>query len=114
MDHLYRHRAIRPWARTVLLAACCMPAALWSGSAMAVVVISDGFGDADRNNNGTPLESADVDAGGFAGGGAIGTYAPARASNPDPNPDPEIDDRARNDELTAVLDSGDVGIRWFS
>jgi hypothetical protein len=82
--------------------------------ALAVVVISDGFGDADRNNNGTPNETADVDLGGISGGGTISTYAPARASNPDLNPDPEIDGRGRNDELTAVLDPSDVGIRWFS
>src|SRR5688572_29371972 len=80
----------------------------------AVVVVSDGFGDADRNNNGTPLEAADVDTGGFGGMGAIGTYIPARASNPDPNPDPMINDAATNAELTAVLDPSDIGIRWFS
>lgn len=80
----------------------------------AVVVIFDGFGDADRNNNGVALEADDVDTGGVAGGGTIDTYTPARASNPDPNPDPLIDDRATNAEVTAVLDASDVGIRWLS
>ncbi len=99
---------------TALLAAIFSAAFLNHTETRAAVVISDGFGDADRNNNGMPLEPLDVDTGGFAGNGTIGTYAPGRASNPDPNPDPEIDDRATNPELTAVLDPSDVGIRWFS
>jgi len=95
----------------IVLAAAQAP---WQSSAHAAVVIFDGFGDADRNNNGTPLEAADVDTGGFGGNGVIGTYTPARASNPDTNPDPNIEDRATNAELTTVLNPSDVGIRWLS
>jgi len=93
----------------ILMGAFWLPSA-----AQAAVVFFDGFGDADRDNNGTPLEAADVDTGGFGGGGTISTYIPARESNPDPNPDPMIDERGRNAELTAALDPTDVGIRWFS
>ena len=99
------------WALAVIVAGVPL---FWAAApAGAVVVISDGFGDADRNNNGIALEAFDVDTGGFAGLGAIGTYIPARASNPDTNPDPMIDARGTNAELTTVLDPSDVGIRWF-
>jgi hypothetical protein len=96
-------------ATVASLSLLCLPAPAW-----AAVVIFDGFGDADRDNNGTPLEAADVDTGGFAGMGAIGTYTPARESNPDTNPDPVIVERATNPELTTVQDPSDIGIRWFS
>jgi MYXO-CTERM domain-containing protein len=101
-------------ARLRVIAMIGLLALVWHSPAGAVPVIFDGFGDADRDNNGTPLEAADVDTGGFGGNGNIGTYIPARASNPDPNPDPLVDARATNPELTAVLDPTDVGIRWFS
>jgi hypothetical protein len=109
----HRGRQTHPGRLFTAIAALLMALNLTTPT-LAVVVVSDGFGDADRNNNGTPNETADVDLGGISGGGTISTYAPARVSNPDPNPDPEIDARARNDELTTVLDPNDVGIRWFA
>jgi hypothetical protein len=61
----------------------------------------DGFGDADLNNNGTPLEFVDVD---VNHNEAIGTYAPGRASN---------SSGGMNPELTSVLDANDQGLRWL-
>jgi hypothetical protein len=112
LTSLFRRKIAICIASSIALAV--FSASCFTNSAPAAVVISDGFGDADRNNNGTPLEAFDVDTGGFAGMGAIGTYIPARESNPDPNPDPMIDGRGTNAELTTVLDPSDVGIRWFS
>ncbi|MDZ4657556.1 MAG: PEP-CTERM sorting domain-containing protein [Bythopirellula sp.] len=76
---------------------------------MGVVKFFDGFGDADRNNDGV-INDADTD----TQTNGIGTYIPARGSNPDPNPDPLIDDRATNPEVGTALDSGDTGLRWLS
>jgi hypothetical protein len=61
----------------------------------------DGFGDADLNNNGTPLEFVDVD---VNHNEDIGTYTPARASN---------SAMATTPELTTVLDADDTGLRWL-
>lgn len=49
--------------------------AMMSPSAFAVVVISDGFGDADLNNNGTPFEDVDTN---VQGSLSDTTYVPGR------------------------------------
>lgn len=76
-------------------------AGLTTSPALAVVKFFDGFGDADLNNNGTPLEFVDVD---VNHNEEIGTYTPARASN---------SAMATTPELTTVLDANDSGLRWL-
>ena len=69
----------------------------------AVVVISDGFGDADLNNNGMPLEDVDVN---VQGSLTDTTYVPGRledGSGTEP----------ANNEVEAVVDPSDTGIRWI-
>ncbi|HEX3599240.1 MAG TPA: PEP-CTERM sorting domain-containing protein [Lacipirellulaceae bacterium] len=78
-------------------------------SALAVVKIFDGFGDADVNNNGIPLEPADVDVSG-AGGGTVGPYI---ALNNGGTP-PVFPNNTMVNEVTSVQDASDVGIKWFS
>lgn len=77
-----------------------------SSPAIAQVVIFDGFGDADINNNGIPLESVDTNVGGTPPEGEANTYVPGRLK----------DDEglgAVNSEVTEVLDASDTGIRWI-
>ncbi len=73
----------------------------FSMPAYAVVKFFDGFGDADINNNGTPLEFVDVDVNHDED---IGMYTPGRSSN---------SSGSMNPELTSVLDSNDQGLRWL-
>jgi len=89
----------------------CVAAALSANvrSARAVVKIFDGFGDADVNNNGTPLEPADVDVSG-AGTGTVGPYI-ALNNGGTPMVFP-MDTMVP--EVTAVESASDVGIRWYS
>ena len=84
----------------IILAVAC------SSSAFAEIVIFDGFGDADINNNGVPLESIDVNVGGTPPNGEANTYVPGRLQ------DLEGDGPA-NPEVTEVLDKNDIGIRWL-
>lgn len=77
---------------------CCSPA-------LAVVVISDGFGDADINNNGTPLEDVDVS---VQGGVGSTTYIPGRLFVDGMSEEPT------NMEVDTVLDASDTGIRWLN
>ncbi len=65
--------------------------------AFATVVISDGFGDADRNNDGV-IDKYDTDAN---ADGTIGTYVPASFAGTTIN------------EVTAAIDPSDTGIKWF-
>ena len=95
------------WTRRWLLARLAIGVAIVAGiigsstPAHAVVKYSDGFGDADLNNNGTPLEFVDVD---VNHNEDIGMYAPARSSN---------SSGGMNTELTSVLDANDTGLRWL-
>ena len=73
----------------------------------AAVVISDGFGDADRDNDGTALEVADVDT------SLNGTVAPYVALRNGGTPAVYPNNTMVN-EVTAVENAADVGIRWFS
>ncbi len=75
----------------------------FSTSAFGVVKIFDGFGDADINNNGIPLEAVDVN---IQGSAATTTYTPGRLAT-DPN-------LPVNHELTSVADPSDQGIRWLN
>lgn len=86
----------------IAILACTVPAS----PAHAVVVISDGFGDADINNNGIALEDADVNVAGEAPLGDPNTYVPARLEDPEGN-------GPANNEITSVLDPTDTGIRWL-
>jgi hypothetical protein len=74
-----------------------------------MVKISDGFGDADVNNNGTALEPADVDVS-SAGHGTVGPYA--ALGNGGTPPVYPMDTMVP--EVTAVENASDVGIRWYS
>ena len=77
--------------------------------AQALVKIFDGFGDADRDNNGIPLEPADVDISG-SGNGAIEPYiALGNGGSPAVYPTDTM-----VNEVTEVENAADVGIRWFS
>jgi hypothetical protein len=71
-------------------------------TAYCVVVISDGFGDADLNNDGIALGLPDVD---VNNSGTVGTYTPARSSNASMGTNPEV---------SSVLDASDTGLRWLS
>ena len=85
--------------------------AQWLSTAMpagAVVVISDGFGDADLDNNGTALELYDVDIS-SAGDGTIGTYEPVQNGLLDTI----FADGVTVQEVNAVEDSSDRGIPWY-
>jgi hypothetical protein len=77
--------------------------------AHAVVKIFDGFGDADVNNNNVALEPADVDVSGAGGG----TVAPYIALNNAGTP-PVFPNNTMVNEVTAVEDANDKGIKWFS
>ena len=101
---------------TVLLAATVAAALLLDPTtAIAVVVHQDGFGDADRNNNGIPLEAMDVRVcsaiigmdckPGNTTASPVNEYTPGRLSNTNLTPNPQV---------TSVLDSNDVGLRWAS
>jgi hypothetical protein len=77
--------------------------------AFALVKIFDGFGDADRNNNGIPLEAADVDVSG-AGDGMVGPYTVlSNGGSPMVYP---MDTMVQ--EVMEVENASDVGIRWYS
>ena len=73
--------------------------------AFAQVVVFDGFGDADINNNGTPFESVDTNVGGTPPMGEPNTYVPGRLQD-------DNGDGPANAEITTVLDASDTGIRW--
>lgn len=76
--------------------------AMLSTPAFAVVVIRDGFGDADLNNNGTALEDVDVS---VQGGVGSTTYIPGRLVDGSGN-------EPTNMEIDAALPGSDPGIRW--
>jgi hypothetical protein len=101
----------RFYNRSVFICAVALilAALLAHSPASAVVVISDGFGDADLDNNGIGLEMNDVDISG-AGDGAIGPYV-ALGNGGTPMVFP-MDTMVS--EVTAIEDAGDVGIKWFS
>jgi hypothetical protein len=83
-------------------------ALLGASPARAVVVIFDGFGDADINN-GIPLELEDADVSG-AGDGEIGPFdAAGGGGTPAVFPTGTM-----VNEVTAVEDPTDRGIRWHS
>ena len=91
-----------------------LAATMNTSNAFGVVKFFDGFGDADLDNDGIPLEAYDVDAGDSAhlndpnGMNTTLTYTPGRLATGDPNnPGPT------NPELTSVLDSNDIGLRWI-
>ncbi len=80
-----------------------------ASGAQATVVIFDGFGDADLDNDGTPLEMNDVDVSG-AGDGDIEPYI-ALGDGGSP---PVFPMGTMVNEVTAVENANDVGIKWFS
>lgn len=99
---------IRTGVANAGLMALVAGALVLAGQAQAVVVIFDGFGDADINN-GIPLELEDVDVSG-AGDGAIGPYDAAGGGGA-----PLVFPAGTMvNEVTAVEDPSDVGIRWHS
>lgn len=73
--------------------------------ALAIVVISDGFGDADINNDGVPLEAVDVSP---TGGVGTPTYIPGRLFVDGMSGEPT------NTKVDTVLDASDRGIRWLN
>ncbi len=83
---------------------------LVSSSSSLAVVITDGFGDADLDNNGV-INFYDTDAGDswFDDPNMVNdnfTYVPAYLQDPNGN-------GPTNPEVTSALDAGDVGIKWF-
>src|SRR4051794_32821945 len=97
--------------KALLMGALAGCALTFSSSARAVVLISDGFGDGDLNNNGIPLEPQDVDVS-SAGNGTVGPYT-ALGTNQGSPPVFGATPQMVN-ELTAVENASDVGIKWFS
>ncbi|TWT99465.1 hypothetical protein Pla108_04040 [Botrimarina colliarenosi] len=95
----------RRWTQFLVVAAT---AGLLAGQSpsLAVVVIRDGFGDADINNNGVPFENVDTDIGGTPPLGSPNTWVPARLRDAN-------GDGPANAEVTTVLDASDTGIRWL-
>lgn len=89
------------WAKS---SAALMVAATISTPALAVVAISDGFGDADLNNNGIALEDVDVS---VQGGVGSTTYIPGRVFVDGMSSEPT------NMEIDSVLDASDTGVRWL-
>ncbi|QDT67887.1 hypothetical protein MalM25_07950 [Planctomycetes bacterium MalM25] len=73
--------------------------------AMGIVVISDGFGDADINNDGVPLEDIDVSP---TGGVGTPTYIPGRLFVDGMSGEPT------NPKVDTVLDASDRGVRWLN
>ena len=101
------------WTPSVRGATLALLVALaqWFSTAMpaaAVVVISDGFGDADLDNNGTALELYDVDIS-SAGDGSIGTYEPVQNGMLDTI----FADGVTVQEVNAVENSSDRGVPWY-
>ncbi|TWU24558.1 PEP-CTERM sorting domain-containing protein [Bythopirellula polymerisocia] len=86
--------------RTILAVTVAILLTLVPASLQAAVVLSDGFGDADRNNDNV-IDGSDTD----TGTDGIGTYIPARSSNTA---------MATNNEVATALDSNDKGLRWLS
>ncbi len=94
------------------LAAVALLTALTAcGQASAVVVISDGFGDADLDNNGVPLEAFDVDISSAGKGTPGDSYEPVQQG--DPGMDTIFADGVMVNEVTAVEDASDVGVPWY-
>ena len=87
------------------IVAICRSAAITLPShpvhAFGVVKFFDGFGDADRNNDGLVADPLDTD----TTTNGVGTWVPARGSN---------GTMATNTEVSAALDPSDVGLRWLS
>ncbi|MEO1497052.1 MAG: hypothetical protein AAFV43_07880 [Planctomycetota bacterium] len=101
-ERIFQRLAGRSCVRVVaLLASLALTTA-----ATANVVIFDGFGDADINNNGVPLEEVDTDVAGSPPNGLVDTYVPARLED-------AMGDGPANPEVTSVLDATDTGIRWL-
>ncbi|TWT35388.1 hypothetical protein KOR34_02790 [Posidoniimonas corsicana] len=71
---------------------------------MGVVAIFDGFGDADLDNNGVPLEDYDVS---VQGSVESTTYIPGRLYVDG------MSGERTNTEVASVLDAADTGIRWL-
>jgi hypothetical protein len=91
-----------------ILAALALSALVGVGNPRAdgAVKFFDGFGDADVDNNGVPLEREDTDVDGGIAGDDEDFYVPNSFAAQDPPP-------FTNPEVTSVLDSSDVGLRWL-
>ncbi len=81
-----------------VVAAAAVGSWAFSPGAAAAVLISDGFGDADLDNNGTPLEGNDVDMT-LTG---MASYEPPAFLGSTVN------------IVSTVADASDVGLPWFS
>jgi hypothetical protein len=98
---IVRHLVIGAAAAAILSLGVC--------NARATVVIFDGFGDADLDNDGMALEMNDVDVSG-AGDGAVGPYVALGDEG-----SPELFPLGTMvDEVTEVENASDLGIKWFS
>ncbi|HJQ82076.1 MAG TPA: PEP-CTERM sorting domain-containing protein [Lacipirellulaceae bacterium] len=91
-------------AAAVVLIICAVPT-------QATVVIFDGFGDADLDNDGMALEMNDVD---VSGDDEIEPYVPLEVMG-NPGGSPAVFPAGTMvNEVSAVEDANDVGIKWFS
>ncbi len=95
--------------RTASVVILMISAVVMTSPAFALVKVFDGFGDADLDNNGIPLEPADVDVS-SSGDGTVGPYV-ALGNGGSPLVYP-MDTMV--DEVTAVENASDTGIRWYS
>lgn len=107
LTSLFRRKIAIYTASSIALAA--VSASCFTNSASAAVVISDGFGDADLDNNGTALEAYDVDVNGSGAGTPGDAYAPVQQSGVDTI----FADGVMVQEVTAVENAGDRGIPWY-
>lgn len=106
MECVSGRQVTQPWGHRSLGATCLLAAAMALSNCspcFAVVVLSDGFGDADINNNSIPLEFVDTNINGSL---EDTTYVPGRLVDGSMT-EPE------NNELTSVLNASDTGIRWI-
>jgi hypothetical protein len=103
----------RGWGTGVAMAGL-MAVMTWAlvaaGPARAVVVIFDGFGDADLNNNGVALEPFDVDVNGAGDGTAGDAWEPVQD---DADMDTIFADGVMVQEVTAVENATDRGVPWY-
>jgi hypothetical protein len=97
------------------VATAVVAALLYQTTAWSTVVIFDGFGDADLDNDGLIAEPNDSDVSG-GGDGGVGPYVPLEDDiTGEPGGSPVVFPAGTMvNEVTAAENASDVGIKWFS
>jgi hypothetical protein len=106
--NLYDKRRSKARLTATLLGSFVAVVLLGAPRAEAVVVISDSFGDADRDNKSGPLQLLDTDIN--LNETAGDSYEPTQ----DADADTIFPDGTLVQEVTAVENSADVGIAWYN